>query len=423
MQIVPANDPTSQATLNKGGSAPMATDSASEFPSSLLAALLFSPQKNPPGPEPPFPSTPKVGAEEAAKAPNAPTQKLDSPHRDPKVTIPVTPDLAQLTAAQALQVSVAGAEAKDAKVERSKESSLNGNQASTKEISPPGAGRAAATSGKELPVSGKHDQVKSASDAKTAMVLPKDAAAPIVSVKRIAETTGQQQDASVRPSEVKPASQPKAAAGSQGSDIASIQSAASGSKHGASFGDGSRQRNNGQRSATPPSGSVTSVSAKASGSGQIEKPAEITANQGLDRAALVRQVADKLQALAASRSKEGVVVQLAPKALGSITLTLKNLGSGMEAHIAASDEHVRKALEQSRPDLIQSMQTRGYQVSSVTVSAQTSGSTDGSHHPQGFQPRPQNSAPNDPTTQRPNDQPTDQATNLPRPLSGVDISI
>jgi flagellar hook-length control protein FliK len=281
----------------------------------------------------------------------------------------------------------------------------------TEQASKATAMTAPATTGKSG-IQADADQSQSAAD------LPTDETAPIVSVKHVTDT-GSVHHAAVHN---------QAASTSQTAKPASSQESASGTlgptgtaRQGSSSGGSSQQHGKKGEETSTPVTPIAEVGTKPTSSVASTKTEATSSDHQIDRTALVRQVSDKLQALAATRSGEGVVVELAPKALGSITLTVKTLASGMDAHIAATDDHVRKALEQSSPELIQAMQNRGYQVSSVTVSSQTSTTTDGFHQQQQFQSRTrqQTGTLNESANQETND----QTAYRPTSTSLVDISI
>lgn len=86
---------------------------------------------------------------------------------------------------------------------------------------------------------------------------------------------------------------------------------------------------------------------------------------------VIRQVADRLEQLAAAKPRNGVTIHLEPFDLGKVTMTIKSSGSEVEAHITASHEAVRQALEQSRPLLQHALDQRGMNLVSVDVNSQT----------------------------------------------------
>jgi flagellar hook-length control protein FliK len=88
-------------------------------------------------------------------------------------------------------------------------------------------------------------------------------------------------------------------------------------------------------------------------------------------------VADRIQLLAVTQQKGGVVIHLEPANLGSITLVVKAVASNITAEVTASDDHVRTALEQSRDQLGQQLQSRGYHLTSVSVGSTSSSSSAG----------------------------------------------
>lgn len=97
----------------------------------------------------------------------------------------------------------------------------------------------------------------------------------------------------------------------------------------------------------------------------------------LDTHNMVRELADRLQMMAAARQKEGVVVQLEPPNLGQITLLVKPEGNAVTAEISATHDQVRQALIDSQPQLQRRLELRGVVVADVSVSAETS-----NHNPQ-----------------------------------------
>ncbi len=113
-----------------------------------------------------------------------------------------------------------------------------------------------------------------------------------------------------------------------------------------------------------------------------------------DLNATIRQAADRIDLLAATRAKNGVVVHLQPAHLGSITLTVKSTGGAIETEISASNENVRTALEQNHSMLSHALEQKGYQLESVTVkahadAAQTGSSTHNDHRQQAQQQQSQ----------------------------------
>ena len=91
----------------------------------------------------------------------------------------------------------------------------------------------------------------------------------------------------------------------------------------------------------------------------------------VDRVAVVRQVADRIELLAAA-PRDGVTVRLEPRDLGSITLVVKSHGDEVEAHILASNEAVRGALEGSRTQLRDALEARGLNLGAMTVGQEAS---------------------------------------------------
>ncbi len=90
---------------------------------------------------------------------------------------------------------------------------------------------------------------------------------------------------------------------------------------------------------------------------------------------VMKQVTDKLHMLAAARPRNGVVIHLNPEHLGSITVMVKSVGRMVDTEITASDSRVSEALDQNRTRLIEAMDSRGFQLQSVTVSQQSGNAT------------------------------------------------
>lgn len=86
----------------------------------------------------------------------------------------------------------------------------------------------------------------------------------------------------------------------------------------------------------------------------------------VDRVAVVRQVADRIELLAAA-PRDGVTVRLEPRDLGSITMVVKSQGDEVDAHIVASNEGVRAALDGSRVQLREALESRGLNLGTMTV--------------------------------------------------------
>lgn len=97
------------------------------------------------------------------------------------------------------------------------------------------------------------------------------------------------------------------------------------------------------------------------------RPVEGVAREVVDRASVVRQIADRLELLVASRPREGVTIRLNPVELGTITLNVRQSGGEVETRVIASHEAVRAALETSRPQLQHALESRGLNLGSLDV--------------------------------------------------------
>ena len=107
---------------------------------------------------------------------------------------------------------------------------------------------------------------------------------------------------------------------------------------------------------------------------------EIGATQALSsdkREALVRQVTDRIQLLAASRPKEGVTIELQPPSLGTITVNLKDVSHSLQAQLTASSGQVKEALDSSKEDLNSRLKAHGISVGQIQVTSTSQTATDG----------------------------------------------
>jgi hypothetical protein len=80
-----------------------------------------------------------------------------------------------------------------------------------------------------------------------------------------------------------------------------------------------------------------------------------------------RQVLDRIDQALAMRAPSRVVIQLDPADLGTIVLDVKSFGGKNEATVTASDDAVRLALAANRAELVQSIESRGLNLSQFNV--------------------------------------------------------
>jgi flagellar hook-length control protein FliK len=71
--------------------------------------------------------------------------------------------------------------------------------------------------------------------------------------------------------------------------------------------------------------------------------------------------------MAATRARQGITIRLNPEDLGTISMTVRSLGGAIDAQMSASHDHVRTALEQHRPYLVQQLEQRGLTLGSLTI--------------------------------------------------------
>jgi len=91
--------------------------------------------------------------------------------------------------------------------------------------------------------------------------------------------------------------------------------------------------------------------------------------------AVIRQITDRIEFMAAVRPRDGITVHLQPQGLGTVSLVVKSVGKLVDAQILASNPDVRDALENSKAQLASSVEHRGMQLNTVTVGSQPSGSS------------------------------------------------
>jgi len=89
-----------------------------------------------------------------------------------------------------------------------------------------------------------------------------------------------------------------------------------------------------------------------------------------DASALVRQLADRIEQLAAIRPRDGVRIRLEPEYLGSVTIVVRGGRSNVEAELGASNPDVKAALEANRQHLAAALEARGYHLAAITVDVQ-----------------------------------------------------
>ena len=125
-------------------------------------------------------------------------------------------------------------------------------------------------------------------------------------------------------------------------------------------------------------------------SSATERPEAGADRPEVDRHLVVRQVADRIESLVASRPRDGVTIHLEPRDLGTVTLVVKGLASALDVQMYASDERVREGLEASRPELAQALAPRQIEIRELRVSTSPTPSTAADANPDG---RPRRQAP------------------------------
>ncbi len=140
----------------------------------------------------------------------------------------------------------------------------------------------------------------------------------------------------------------------------------------------------------PQDPTVQSSAAPTARTAATERPDAGTDRPSVDRHLVVRQVAERIENLVASRPKDGVVVHLEPRDLGTVTLVVKGLQGALDVQVSASDDRVRESLNSSRPELAQALAPRGIELRELRVStapaSTTSSSTSNGSNPNGGNP-------------------------------------
>lgn len=135
-----------------------------------------------------------------------------------------------------------------------------------------------------------------------------------------------------------------------------------------------------------PSGSTQPTAINQASKTSDSAPATQLSNDDI-RTKAVETVNKHIQTILVNSVRNEVVVKMQPEALGTITISIKRELDGLDASVSASNEHVREALRQGRPDIIQHFQQKGYGDLKVNVASENFGgkmgqSQDGSQNSQ-----------------------------------------
>ncbi len=88
-------------------------------------------------------------------------------------------------------------------------------------------------------------------------------------------------------------------------------------------------------------------------------------------AAIHERVIETIQEMMASKGNGRTIIRLHPEEMGSITVEVRSNGQHVDARVSASDDRVRTALNNQRPDLVQSVESRGLNLDSFSVSKES----------------------------------------------------
>lgn len=88
-------------------------------------------------------------------------------------------------------------------------------------------------------------------------------------------------------------------------------------------------------------------------------------------AKVLQETIDKITDMVAANRPGTVTLKLHPEDLGTVDVTVKQIGNRTDVQVAASDDRVRTALQSHRTDLMQSLQTKGVEVGTVSLATNT----------------------------------------------------
>lgn len=153
----------------------------------------------------------------------------------------------------------------------------------------------------------------------------------------------------------------------------SIQSAADLTQHSKVDSDQADQSDESLESDTPGQPVQFERSHPSSPTSQIAAPTDQPRlshrpKPAIEPEAISRRIADRIEELFSTRRGGTVTIQLDPKDLGSITLTVRSFGNRVDAEIGASHEGVRAALAENRQQLSQSIESRGLSLGQLSLS-------------------------------------------------------
>ncbi len=116
-------------------------------------------------------------------------------------------------------------------------------------------------------------------------------------------------------------------------------------------------------------------------------------NLAIDGPGIASRVADRIEALALERRSGSVTIRLAPKELGDITLTVRNLGGSLSVEANASHDGVRDALKANAHGLIRQVESKGFSMGSFDVGQQSTQQNPSNLPQQQTQDQPQAAGP------------------------------
>lgn len=139
-------------------------------------------------------------------------------------------------------------------------------------------------------------------------------------------------------------------------------------------GEGSKNSNSQTQLIQPETPKVTTTTSTTASASTESKKEPLTVDQ---HAQVIRTVTDRIQLMAASRSKEQVTIELNPPDLGKVSISIRNIRASLDAQISASDSRVRQAIESSKEDLASKLRSQGVSINEIKVGESSQTATDG----------------------------------------------
>ena len=99
------------------------------------------------------------------------------------------------------------------------------------------------------------------------------------------------------------------------------------------------------------------------------KPVQSTSSDALTARIDMSETVDKVSEMIAHRRPGTVQIVLRPEELGTVQVTVRQIGEAFRIDLQASDERAGNHLQSRSAELVQQIEARGHQVTSVNVSS------------------------------------------------------